>query len=60
MIIIKNTKSLCPICLKVVDAEVYEDEGKILIKKHALNMENLLTRIGAIQRFITKQRTTKK
>ncbi len=33
MIIIKNTKSLCPICLKVVDAEVYEDKGKILIKK---------------------------
>ena len=31
--IIKNTKSLCPQCLKVVDAEVYEDNGKIMIKK---------------------------
>ncbi len=33
MMIIKNTKSLCPQCLKVVDAEVYEDNGKIMIKK---------------------------
>jgi uncharacterized radical SAM superfamily Fe-S cluster-containing enzyme len=28
-----NTKSLCPVCLKVLDAEVYEEDGKILIKK---------------------------
>ena len=31
--VIKKTKSLCPQCLKVVDAEVYEDEDKIIIKK---------------------------
>jgi len=31
--VIKNTKSLCPQCLKVVDAEVYEDNHKIMIKK---------------------------
>ncbi len=28
-----KTKSLCPQCLKVVDAEVYEKDGKILMKK---------------------------
>ncbi len=33
IMVIKNTKSLCPICLKVIDAEVYEDEGKVMIKK---------------------------
>ena len=28
-----KTKSLCPQCLKVIDAEVYEEDGKILMKK---------------------------
>lgn len=31
--VIKKTKSLCPECLRVVDAEVFEDQGKIMIKK---------------------------
>ena len=30
---IKKTKSLCPECFKPVDAEVYEENGKIMIKK---------------------------
>lgn len=30
---IKDTKSLCPVCFKTLDAEVYEENGKILIKK---------------------------
>jgi len=30
---IKETKSLCPVCFKTLDAEVYESEGKIFIKK---------------------------
>lgn len=30
---IKKTKSLCPECFKAVDAEVYEENGKIMIKK---------------------------
>ena len=30
---IKNTKSLCPECGKPLDAEVYDEDGKILIKK---------------------------
>ncbi|HUV80020.1 MAG TPA: radical SAM protein [Candidatus Bathyarchaeia archaeon] len=29
-----KTKSLCPQCLRVVDAEVYEEDGKILMKKN--------------------------
>lgn len=29
----KKTKSLCPQCLKVIDAEVFEQDGKILMKK---------------------------
>ncbi len=33
IMVIKNTKSLCPECLAVLDAEVYEDKGKIMIKK---------------------------
>ena len=28
-----KTRSLCPQCLEVIDAELYEEEGKILIKK---------------------------
>ena len=31
--VIKKTKSLCPECLRVVDAEVFEDQEKIMIKK---------------------------
>lgn len=33
MMVIKKTKSLCPQCLSIVDAEVYEDNDKIMIKK---------------------------
>jgi uncharacterized radical SAM superfamily Fe-S cluster-containing enzyme len=33
MMVIKKTKSLCPECLSVIDAEVYEDKEKIMIKK---------------------------
>jgi tetraether lipid synthase len=33
MMVIKKTKSLCPQCLQVLDAEVFEDQGKILIRK---------------------------
>ena len=32
-LIIKNTKSLCPECGKPLDAEVYDEEGRVLIKK---------------------------
>lgn len=28
-----RTRSLCPECLKVLDAEVYEENGKVMIKK---------------------------
>jgi len=31
--VIKKTKSLCPHCLQVVDAEVYEEHDQIMIKK---------------------------
>jgi len=31
--VIKKTKSLCPECLRVVDAEVFEDQEKIMIRK---------------------------
>jgi uncharacterized radical SAM superfamily Fe-S cluster-containing enzyme len=31
--VIKKTKSLCPECLKPLDAEVYEEDGKVMIKK---------------------------
>jgi len=31
--VIKKTKSLCPQCLSIVDAEVYKDNDKIMIKK---------------------------
>ena len=30
---IKSTKSLCPECGKTLEAEVYDEDGKILIKK---------------------------
>lgn len=31
--VIKRTRSLCPECLRPVDAEVFEDEGRVLIRK---------------------------
>ncbi|MDI6645174.1 MAG: radical SAM protein [Methanobacteriaceae archaeon] len=31
--VIKKTKSLCPECLKVVEAEVYKNDNKVMIKK---------------------------
>lgn len=31
--VIKKTKSLCPHCLQVVDADVYEEHNQIMIKK---------------------------
>jgi uncharacterized radical SAM superfamily Fe-S cluster-containing enzyme len=31
--ILKKTKSLCPVCLDIVDADVYEDQDKIMIRK---------------------------
>ena len=31
--VIKKTKSMCPECLKILDAELYEDQGKIMISK---------------------------
>ena len=31
--IIKKTKSLCPICLKVLDAEVYNNSGNVMMRK---------------------------
>jgi uncharacterized radical SAM superfamily Fe-S cluster-containing enzyme len=33
MNVIKNTKTICPECLKVLDATIFEDEGKVFIKK---------------------------
>ena len=30
---IKQTKSICPECLKPLDATIYEDQGKVFIKK---------------------------
>ncbi len=30
---IKTTRSICPECLKALDATIYEDEGKVFIKK---------------------------
>ncbi|MDP1552594.1 MAG: radical SAM protein, partial [Methanobacteriaceae archaeon] len=31
--VIKKTKSLCPECFKTLEAEVYEEHGKVMIKK---------------------------
>ena len=33
MNVIKNTKTICPECLKVLDATIFEDGGKVYIKK---------------------------
>ncbi len=33
MKVIKNTKSICPECLTALDATIYEDGGKVFIKK---------------------------
>jgi uncharacterized radical SAM superfamily Fe-S cluster-containing enzyme len=30
---IKSTKSICPECLQVLEAEIYEDDGKVFIRK---------------------------
>lgn len=31
--VIKQTRSLCPECLKIIDATIYEEEGKVYIEK---------------------------
>jgi 7,8-dihydro-6-hydroxymethylpterin dimethyltransferase len=33
MNVIKNTKSICPECLQALDAQIYEDDGKVFIQK---------------------------
>jgi len=33
MKVIKETKSICPECLKVLDATIFEEDGKVYIKK---------------------------
>jgi len=33
MQVIKETKSICPECLKVLDATIFEEDGKVYIKK---------------------------
>jgi len=33
MNVIKNTKTICPECLKVLDATIFEDNGRVYIKK---------------------------
>jgi uncharacterized radical SAM superfamily Fe-S cluster-containing enzyme len=33
MNVIKNTKTICPECLRVLDATIFEDDGKVYIKK---------------------------
>jgi uncharacterized radical SAM superfamily Fe-S cluster-containing enzyme len=33
MNVIKNTKTICPECLRVLDATIFEDGGKVYIKK---------------------------
>ncbi|MEM2970691.1 MAG: radical SAM protein, partial [Candidatus Bathyarchaeia archaeon] len=33
MKVIKQTKSLCPECLKVLDATIFEDDNVVYIKK---------------------------
>jgi len=33
MNVIKNTKTICPECLKVLDATIFEDDDKVYIKK---------------------------
>ncbi len=43
MMVIKKTKSLCPECLNIIDAEVYEEQDKIMIRKECQehgNFEN--------------------
>ena len=44
---IKDTESLCPECLKKIPAEIYEEQGKVYIKKPASTMENGKTSTGA-------------
>ena len=31
---LKKTTSLCPKCLAIIDAEIFERDGKVLIRKH--------------------------
>jgi hypothetical protein len=35
---IKNTQSICPECLQALDAEIFEDGGKVSSKKECPNM----------------------
>jgi len=36
MNLLKMTRSICPECFKVLDAEIFEENGKVYIKKHCV------------------------
>ena len=46
--LIDKTKSICPVCFSVIDADIVEDKGKVLIKKSCPSMAIFRIFIGQI------------
>ena len=53
--LLKKTRSLCPVCMKVIDAEVVEEDGKALIRKecpkHGRFEDVYYSDVGVYKRF---------
>jgi hypothetical protein len=53
-----ETQSLCPVCLKVIDAELYEEDGQVLMRKSCGQDGNFRELISSDAEFFLKMRRT--
>jgi hypothetical protein len=58
MNVIKNTKTICPECLKALDATIFEDDGKVYIKKNAPSMALFRSYTGQVMSSINGQKSS--
>ena len=60
MIIIKHTKSICPDCYQILDAEVFEMDGHIFMRKTALSTASLKMSTDLMQNSTIEWSPTKR
>ena len=54
----KNTSSICPVCGKILEATLFQKDGKVYMKRNATTMGNSVISIGQILRCILKLKNT--
>jgi uncharacterized radical SAM superfamily Fe-S cluster-containing enzyme len=52
------TKSLCPQCLRVIDAQLYEENGRVFMKKHCSDHGGFTELVSSDAQFFLKMRRT--